>query len=153
MKIIFLDHDGCINPYNFEGNTHFDPKCIKIFNEIIEITNCEIIISSDWRISHNLKVLGDIYEDEGIIKKPISVTPNLYNSKEFSSNDITIPNFLEKLRSAEINKWLKDNYQLKIDKWCAVDDLQLLVSKFVRCDENIGLVEEGIKEKIVEYLK
>ncbi len=61
INVLFLDHDGVIClPDQWgrrsEGSLEidkyfdkFDKKSIKILNEIIEKTNCEIVISSDWR--------------------------------------------------------------------------------------------------------
>jgi hypothetical protein len=94
MKVIFLDHDGviCLSN-NWGGRTKkwakyrsanpesdkeiknapvsvrfddFDKKAIKILNEIIEETGCEIVVSSDWKLHATLDELGDYYEIHGI---------------------------------------------------------------------------------------
>lgn len=40
----------------------FDKKAVKILNQILEETNAEIIVSSDWRFHATLEELGDYYE-------------------------------------------------------------------------------------------
>ena len=96
MKVIFLDHDGviCLSN-NWGGRTKkwakyrsenpesspnlkegpvsvrfddFDQKAIKILNEIIEETGCEIVVSSDWKLHATLEELGEYYELHGISK-------------------------------------------------------------------------------------
>mgnify|MGYP000323948819 CR=1 FL=1 len=96
MKVIFLDNDGVICLSSNWGSRHkkqkkwggrklsmtirempveyrfdnFDKKAIKILNEILETTDAEIVVSSDWRLHANLEELGEYYESQGIIKKP-----------------------------------------------------------------------------------
>jgi hypothetical protein len=83
MKILFLDHDGVIclsnnwggrskkwakyrsaNPHSSKEKKDapvsvrfddFDKKAIKILNEIIEETGCEIVVSSDWKLHATLE--------------------------------------------------------------------------------------------------
>ena len=114
MKIILLDNDGVIclsnnwggrtkklakyrsaNPDSSDEKKNapvsvrfddFDKKSIKVLNEIIETTDAEIIVSSDWKLHANLEELGDYYESQGIIKKPVAVTPNL---EDFDPEKIT----------------------------------------------------------------
>ena len=105
MKVIFLDNDGVICLSNNWGGRKkkwakyrsanpdtspnlkdapvevrfddFDQKAIKILNQVIEETGAEIVVSSDWKLHANLEELGDYYEAQGIIKRPIALTPNL----------------------------------------------------------------------------
>jgi hypothetical protein len=198
MKAIFLDHDGVIclsnnwggrskkwskyrsaNPDSsrekkdapvFVRFDDFDKKAIKILNEIIEETGCEIVVSSDWRLHANLEELGDYYISQGIIKRPIAFTdifedifPKEWNAFRFRAD-------LELERSMEINHWL-DNHP-EITHWVAVDDLNMsleFLSKYFsdnESDKNPGLSnfvltpkssegikQSGIKEKIIKYLK
>lgn len=145
MKPLFMDHDGVLvmrNQEDGELEDFFDKKCIKILNEIINESNCEIVISSDWRNHYTLKTMGDIYEDSGIIKKPIAYTPDLW-TKNSNIND------LEKIRSLEIETWLIQN---KIsNNWCAVDDMELLLTNFVLVNPNKGLTN-SVKSKVLSFL-
>ena len=60
--------------YRFDN---FNQKAVKILNEILEETGAEIVVSSDWKLHATLEELGDYYESQGIIKRPIALTPNI----------------------------------------------------------------------------
>ena len=103
MKIIFLDHDGVICLDNNWGSRkkkqdkwggrklsmslreipleyrfdNFDKKAIDVLNEILETTGAEIVVSSDWKAWASIEQMGEYYEMQGIIKKPIAYTKNL----------------------------------------------------------------------------
>ena len=102
MKVIFLDNDGVIclsnnwggrskkwakyrseNPNGsqfkpdapvFVRFDDFDTKAVKVLNSVLEETGAEIVVSSDWRYHASLEELGDYYESQGIIKRPIGIT-------------------------------------------------------------------------------
>ena len=147
---------------------NFDDKAIKVLNEIIEATDAEIVVSSDWRLSANLEELGEYYTSQGICKKPIGFT-KLLNECEQPEN---FPWFrvhdLEQSRSLEILQYLKDHPE--ITHWVAVDDLHMGVhvenSSYGAHDRDWGLTnfvwtprstegikQTGIKEKILKYLE
>jgi hypothetical protein len=193
MKILFLDNDGVICLSSNWGSRHkkqkkwggrklsmsmdlipieyrfddFDKNAIQILNEILEQTDAEIVVSSDWRLYATLEELGDYYTSQGIIKKPIGFTKKLGHfdipgnfrwSREWDS---------EQIRSFEIHQYLKDNPQ--ITRWVAVDDLDMrktgkhyamdfehdwALENFVYTPlSNEGISQTGVKEKIIEYLK
>ena len=197
MKVLFLDNDGviCLSN-NWGGRTKkwakyrsanpdssnekkdapvsvrfddFDKKAIKILNEIIEQTGCEIVVSSDWRLHATLEELGDYYISQGIIKRPIAVTdifkdlfPKEWNAFRFRAE-------LELERSMEIGHWLENHPE--VTHWVAVDDLNMsseFLSKYFsdgESDKNPGLSnfvltprssegikQSGIKEKIIKFL-
>ena len=198
MKVLFLDNDGviCLSN-NWGGRTKkwakyrsenpdssrekkdapvsvrfddFDKKAIRILNEIIEETDCEIVVSSDWRLHANLEELGYYYMKQGMIKKPIAVTdifkdifPKEWNAFRFRAD-------LELERSMEINHWLENHPE--VTHWVAVDDLNMSVeflskysldgesdkkpglTNFVLTPKSSeGIKQSGIKEKIIKYLK
>ena len=198
MKIVFLDHDGVIclsnnwggrtkkwakyrsaNPdsskekkdapveYRFDD---FDTKAIKVLNEIIEETGCEIVVSSDWRLHATLEELGDYYISQGIIKRPVDATdifkdlfPKEWNAFRFRAD-------LELERSMEINHWLENHPE--VTHWVDVDDLNMSMeflgdrfsskdgsdkkpglSNFVLTPRsNEGIKQCGVKEKIINFL-
>lgn len=143
IKIIFLDHDGVLVPRGFDDlDQEFSPNCVSILNDILYDTNAEIVVSSDWRLHYNLKSLCDIYKNSGVIKCPISITPDFW-TKNSNIKD------LELLRTNEILFWLKNN---KVDKWVAIDDMELLLENFVLTDGDKGLVQREIKNKILKFL-
>lgn len=159
MKILFLDIDSVMTVWDYtkadpEPNKFdmapFTPECVEALNEIITKTNCEIVLSSDHRWNHEFDKLKEIFKYNKCIKGPISITPL---SKRYNSID------LDNLRSDEIMIWLS-NFDVFIDepveKWVAVDDLDLdkddfkqdMENHFVQCMNGIHLV----KDKIIDSL-
>ena len=143
--ILFLDIDDVICLWkNYLGKqtmhpdwgeiSKFDKKSVKVLNKIIDETNCEIVVSSDWKRGYNLKELQDIFEWNNINKKPIDCTVNR----------------LDQDKNYEIISYV-NNHELK--KWVAIDDLPLWVNNFVQCKrQNEGIKQTGIKEKVMKYL-
>ena len=142
----------------------FDKKAIKILNEILEETGAEIVVSSDWKLHATLEELGEYYESQGIIKKPIALTPNIQNCKDYDSNFIWSPRWeSEQIRTIEIKQYLHDHPE--VTHWVAVDDLNMgkigepwkdewAIDNFVLTPkQNEGIKQLGIKEKILNYLK
>jgi hypothetical protein len=193
MKVIFLDHDGVICLYNNYGTRFkkqkkyykdkenpksvkdinisirfddFDKKSVKVLNDILEETGAEIVVSSDWRTYASLEEIGDYYELQGIIKRPIDVT-DFYSNLGIGKK-ITFSEYLEKERYFEIKDWLEKHPD--VTHWVAVDDLHM--GKFVENSsygpfekdwgldnfvwtpiEDEGIKQCNIKEKIIHYLK
>lgn len=191
MKVIFLDNDGvtCLSN-NWGGRKKkwakyrsanpdtspnlkdapvevrfddFDQKAIKILNQVIEETGAEIVVSSDWKLHANLEELGDYYEAQGIIKRPIALTPNLgqctwYNDMVW----IWSPRWdLEMTRVIEIKQYLHDHPE--ITHWVSVDDLNMgkngeswkdwgLENFVLTPRSNEGIKQSGVKEKLIKYL-
>ena len=193
MKVIFLDNDGviCLSTewggrykkqkkwggrklsmsnnevpleYRFDD---FNKKAIKVLNEILEVTNAEIVVSSDWRYYATLEELQKYYQEQGIIKGPISTTkktqeidPKLWEShfRNYAK--------LEEERAFEIKYWLSEHPE--VTSWVAVDDLNMGKTQKENNEEFIfdwgldnfvhtkksseGIKQMGIKDKIISYL-
>jgi len=146
MKVIFLDNDGVICLANNWGSRfkkqkrsiaetvadrdlpvefrfdNFDQKAIKVLNQIIEETDAEIVISSDWRTWATLEELGEFYLSQGIVKKPIACTPLMKNFDDSAFQLFWYKRWLERIRITEIQQWLKGT---PVDKWVAIDDLNM----------------------------
>jgi hypothetical protein len=192
MKILMLDNDGviCLSN-NWGGRTKkwqkyrlenpdsskekkdapvfvrfddFDTKAIKILNEIIEETGCEIVVSSDWKLHATLEELGEYYESQGIIKKPIALTPNIQNCDVHSNHFMWSPQWeLEQIRSIEIQQYLHEHPE--VTHWVSVDDLNMgntgedwkdswAIDNFVLTPRrNEGIKQSGVKDKILKFLK
>ena len=153
---IFLDIDGVlatVKQYNLTPNNKiwlhkydvypFDPKCVKVFNDILTKVDVDIVISSDWRVEFTLDELGDIFEINGVIRPPVDITPFYPTSMSW----------LEKNRAGEILKYVKEN---DLTNWIAIDDLPLsywLEDHFFMCkSEWEGIKQSGLKDKILNYL-
>jgi hypothetical protein len=154
--IIFLDIDGVlatVKQYNISPNGKswlrkydvypFDKKCVKVLNTILEKTDADMIISSDWRINYSMDELCDIFTINGIIKTPVGSTP-IYPT--------SMSNY-EKNRSGEILECVRVN---KIEHWIAIDDIDLsywLNDHFFFCkSEWEGIKQSELKQKIINYL-
>lgn len=173
--VLFLDHDGviCLSTEwgsrfkNKEGLDsafdRFNDKAIKVLNQIIEETDCEIVISSDWRFHAPLEQMQELYRIRGIKKVPIGYTTTGLDWKKFIG--IYPDNELEATRSFEILNWLKNHPE--VTKWVAVDDLDMNerygeitgnfkygLKNFVHTPRSKeGIKQCGIKEKIIKFLK
>jgi hypothetical protein len=117
-----------------------------------------------------LEELGDYYESQGIIKRPIAVTdifkdifPKEWNAFRFRAE-------LELERSMEIGHWLENHPE--VTHWVAVDDLNMspeFLSKYFSHSEDDaknpglsnfvetprsreGIKQSGIKEKVIKFL-
>jgi hypothetical protein len=199
MKIIFLDHDGVICLSNNWGGRakkqkkygrkmgqsinelpvdvrfdDFDKKAIDVLNLILEETGAEIVVSSDWKRWASVEELGEYYEQQGVIKKPIACTPFFRDLQAAGK----IPGYddfvwdrtfqLEQERHFEILEWLKEHPE--VTHWVAVDDLNMGIpvsthhygdfdrewglTNFVWTpQESEGIKQSDKKEKILGFLK
>jgi hypothetical protein len=150
MKILFLDHQGVmflklgIWPNTRIKPLDFDVEAVSVLNNIIEETNCEIVVSSDWNMWVTLKEMGDFYIKQGILKRPIGYAFGLDDYK----------NRIEVRRSLGIMNWLKNNPN--VTNWVCVDDLDLkdYITNFVWVeDTKNGIKLEKIKKEIKNYLQ
>ena len=193
MKVIFLDNDGVICLSNNWGSRHkkqnkwggrklsmsmssipieyrfdnFDVKAVKILNEILEETDAEIVVSSDWQNFATLDELGEYYESQGIIKKPIGVTKEIggIDFKKYDKMPWNRDLDLEQHRSLEILEWLEAHPE--VTHWVAIDDLDMSarygevsgnlswgLTNFVHTPfSRQGIKQSGIKDKILKFLK
>lgn len=165
MAIIFLDVDGVIstekqfnmNAQKFRSKNDwaselavpypFDPECVKILNEIIETTDAEIVLSSDWKLHWNILELHEIFKQNGVIKSPRTATL-----------DITKEGFnLKEERAYQINEFI-DKFKPK--QYVIIDDLSIgsylgspeAQDRFVMTRSREGLKQTSIKEKILEKI-
>lgn len=197
MKVLFLDHDGVIclpkqwgsrmnkimlydshtepddyNPNSYPVDVRFDDmdkNAVKVLNEIIQETGCEIVVTSDWRLEATLEEMGIYYENQGISKKPIDFTHSMsYEEYEQSRIDNTFKNYnylYDEIRANEIRKYLSEHPE--ITHWVAIDDLDMRyysrdytgeiiipwgLKNFIKTRYNEGLKQTNIKNKIIKFL-
>jgi hypothetical protein len=108
--------------------------------------------------------MGEYYEKQGIIKKPIALTTNLgqcnwYNNMVW----VWSPKWdLEMTRVIEIKQFLHDHPE--VTHWVAIDDLDMGkndegwkdwgLDNFVLTPKgNEGIKQSGIKDKVLGFLK
>lgn len=194
MKVIFLDHDGVICLSTEWGGRHkkqqkvgrklsqsvlslptdarfdnFNKKAIKILNEILEETDAEIVVSSDWKRWATVEEMGEYYESQGIKKKPIAFTKRVQDCTSYNPQTfVWSPRWeLEQERSIEINEYLVEHPE--ITHWVAIDDLNMGIpqthdswgdmvmdwglTNFVLTPKGSeGIKQSGIKEKVLKFL-
>jgi hypothetical protein len=185
MKVIFLDHDGVICLYDNWGSRlkkqkewgkrrlsmgpleipleyrfdNFDKKAVEVLNSILEKTGAEIVVSSDWKRWATVEEMGQYYESQGIIKKPIAFTDSiLYDDYEKFPWQRNLD--LEQTRSLEIAQYIGQNPH--ITHWVSIDDLDMSLREgekswglknFVLTPMMLeGIKQSGKKEKILKYL-
>lgn len=148
--------------YRFDD---FDKKAIKILNSILEETGAEIVVSSDWKLHASLEELQEYYLEQGIIKAPIACTKRYIGCDRVDDFVWNRSRMYEQQRSLEINQFLIDHPE--ITHWVAIDDLQMGIypnmsdgsinwglTNFVETPRmNEGIKQNGIKEKILRFLK
>ena len=156
MKIIFLDIDGVLSlnsdygkaSDNKWGSYRFDQKAVAILNFILQETNAEIILSSDWRTHYTLQEMREIFAHNFVLKGPIGFT---IRSKNYNGDN------LENGRAEEIRHWVELHAWKDDTKWVAIDDLNMedqLYPNFVWCPKSSeGIKQSGVKDKIIEKLK
>ena len=122
----------------------FNPGCVKVLNQILKITDADIVLTSDWREDYDLQTLDNIFKFNEVIKSPIDVT-DVY-SKTMQE--------LEKFRASEINDYI---YKKNITNYVIIDDLDLSPfvpqNKFIRTINREGIKQSNIKEKILKTLR
>jgi hypothetical protein len=162
--IIFLDIDGVLAThkqymmnqirfhYNYEWASDlnvpypYDEKCVKVFNEILEKTDADIVLSSDWRLRWDLEQIDKIFKANNIIKSPIDVT------EHFPYGGIQ----LERWRAGEIDAYINKH---NVENWIIIDDLNMkqffpndVTRVFVTTDSE-GIKKSSVKDKIIRKLK
>jgi hypothetical protein len=142
--------------YRFDN---FDKKAVEVLNSILEKTGAEIVVSSDWKRWATVEEMGQYYESQGIIKKPIAFTDSiLYDSYEDFPWQRNLDS--EQTRSLEISQYLGQNSH--VTHWVAIDDLDMSLREgekswglknFVLTPMMLeGIKQSGKKEKIIKYL-
>jgi HAD domain in Swiss Army Knife RNA repair proteins len=156
MRILFLDIDGVLSlnsdfgrcTDNKWGAYRFDQKAVAVLNFILQQTNAEIVISSDWRSHYTLQEMREIFAHNFVLKGPIGFT---IRSKNYNGDN------LENGRAEEIKQWVELHAWKDDTKWVAIDDLNMedqLYPNFVWCPNlNEGIKQTGVKEKIISKLK
>lgn len=154
-KVIFLDIDGVLNSEEFfikrdkkhikaleEENKDYlvydlDKKAVKILNETLNLTNCEIVLSSSWRIfglervNNALKEVGFKYEI------------NYKTTMDDMDRGLQIKKFAEE-NNVE-NYIVLDDESFDIDK-------HITLERFIKTNWRTGMLECH-KNRIVSYFK
>lgn len=155
--IIFLDFDGVLNSTAFynseeylksiEGMTdaeimlvnpqlHLDPKTIQLINQLVDKTNCKLVVSSTWRYQYSKEELTELCKSRGGTFEFFDVTPNIVVN-----------------RGEEIQNWIDSNHY--VGKFFAIDDdwrMKPIEEFWIQTDINVGLTQEHI-DLIIRKIK
>jgi len=160
MKYIFLDIDGVLatdnemymNAKKFQSKHDwakelnvlypFNKDCVNILNEILELSDAEIILSSDWKLFWDLSKLKVIFEKNGLIKHPIDVTKDFMVSRDSWVG-------LEKNRASQIAEYVN---RTQIEDFIILDDLDVKKYMNPEFDDKIFLTRssEGLKQSMLK---
>lgn len=150
-KIVFLDVDGVLNDLNIlSTREELGIEHLLIFKSIVKSTNCEIVLSSSWRIMEEWKSTLRLSFLEHNIPLWKSETPRI-KSEDFS----IVP------RRCEILCWLNDNVkeQAKVvviddeaDANIKGHDLKEVFDIFIHTSMNTGLTVKDANT-IIDFLK
>lgn len=145
IKVLFLDIDGVINSmdnclswYPSHGeyaavdqhyNDKFDQRCVNWLKGIINVTDCQLVISSTWRNHrrHDGKPGFDDIWKMRAMPKFIGKTPRG-----------------EGIRGNQIQEWLRST-EHDVIQYCIIDDdtdmLPEQMPFFVNTDSNLGITQ------------
>lgn len=130
MKIIFLDVDGVLNFRNSQSKVE-DEK-VKLLKHIVDETNAQIVLSSDWRCYLNT----DDKDIDLLIR-----TLSKYGIEIISSTPITKHGY----RGAEIYQWVNEWKGKTIKKIVILDDgndMKPYMDRLVQTDFDYGLTKK-----------
>jgi hypothetical protein len=162
MKVLFLDHYGVLclskqpvtrtefsmptsDEFTDTGITffsNFDPDAVSVLNDIIALTDAEIVISSDWKRETTLSGMCEFYQKQCIKKMPIDYTTWLPGSYTYHEQ-----------RATEINTWL--DHHPETTHWVAVDDLYMgtwLTNFAWAKNVHLGLNDISVQKQLLTYL-
>ena len=137
---------------------NFDKKAVKVLNRILDETNAEIVISSDWKLHATLEEMQELYNHYGVNKVPIAYTPRLEDFDPDSAGMYRWKGWLERARCLEIQNWLENN---SVESWVAVDDLNMSneylkpgLDNFILTERpnTEGIKQSGLADKIIKIL-
>jgi hypothetical protein len=142
MNVLFLDVDGVLN--NTSCNEKVSFKNLLILKEIINKTQCVIVISSTYKLlDSNMSYLWDVFNN-------FDININIHSIKEFPSTYDLLDLYDNMDRSDEIMLTLDDiKKKYNINNWVVVDDGDLLNNNqsaklkdhFVKTDPQEGLTK------------
>ncbi len=162
MKILFLDHYGvmCLGTTEIVRTEHslptaaefagtdktyfsdFDSSAVNILNQILDQTDTEIVISSDWKLKTSIEGMCKFYQKQGIKKMPIDYTTWLPGAPTYHQQ-----------RATEINAWLEQHPETT--QWAAIDDLYMgtWLTNFVWTKNvHVGINDTAVQQQLLDIL-
>lgn len=129
-NVIFLDIDGVLNNMRcMKFGEHMDIECARHLRRIVNHANCDIVISSTWRIGNTTHTLREIFYPWGLYRIIGKTCTNLTDRQAG--------------RGDEIKAWI-DTFGCK-NYLILDDDTDMLPEQsehFINTDGFVGLTEE-----------
>jgi hypothetical protein len=132
-----------IEPFDDYG-AMFDPEAIDNLKQIIERTDCKIILSSTWR-NEGIMRMKELWKDRGLPGEIFSMTPILLSTSyqdAMTGEMMGLPQ--REAKALEINAWLHENAK-KDYRYAILDDEDYF---FPRQQEHLVLTndDEGLTD-------
>lgn len=139
MITLFLDYDGVLHPEFCKASEHF--KCLPHLESVLRrVPDCEIVISSSWRLTRPLPALVEALSAE-VRMRVVGTTPTKVLPGELPESLMAYE------REAECHAWLRAHERAHLP-WLAIDDRAWLFKPFNRnvylVDGRMGLREEDV---------
>ncbi len=147
--LIFLDIDGVLNNNPWMAKNGFgtlDPFNVQMLVRLVELTDANLVISSDWRLYYSYEILCSRLINDGVPNRFLGATPCL--ETEGDNDDKIVP------RGLEIDAWLKINSWQ--DSFCILDDqsdMKPHQDRLILTNEDRGLVEIDLEKAILLLMK
>lgn len=157
MKILFLDIDGVLNNSAVFKDQRFGPIpldhiCIKRLHEVVQATECSIVLSSSWRGCPDLekKLEADFVFDCYFGELPYAERINVRHE---DGSTIRLSGDAYNGRGSEIAEWLSRHPE--VTRYAIVDDDSDMLPEqmpfFVQTSFEAGLTDTNA-EKLIEIL-
>lgn len=139
-----MDIDGVLNNIEtFSKDNELDADNIKVFNEIVEKSGANVVISSSWRICFDFDELKQTLEKAGLKANIIDITPIHVPRDKWKNPDSDIVQPYQ-TRGHEIQAWLDEH---PTDQFIIVDDndeMSHLSPKLLKTKFEYGLTSEHV---------
>ena len=138
-KLLFLDIDGVLNTPNDIARTSnpnfLHPRNVLQLNRILLETDCNIVITSTWRLYHKMPEIQAMFYEAGIAPgRVIGYTPDI----GFDKREEEIQCYIDLTIANE-----------EILKYVILDDLKISNDpNFIHVDGKIGLTESDANKAI-----
>lgn len=152
-KWLFIDCDGVLNNRKTlsAGNSPWllDDNCLLLLKDIVDKTNCQLVLSSTWRCYEQGKSVLKQHFRKHEIPLWISQTPDLNNQAKAWGSGNHHP------RKEEISQWLLDNQVDQVNDRIAIldDDFDacLVFGWFFQTFFSVGL-NRAIADNVIKHL-
>jgi hypothetical protein len=149
--VLFLDVDGVLNNEGVFRDRRFGPfpldhECIRRLHEVVEATDCQVVLSSSWRGGPHLerKLEADFVFEH--YRNPATPESELVNSRHVDGSTKR----LRGKRGEEIAEWLSRHPE--VSRYAIVDDdsdmLPEQLPAFVQTSVETGLTDEHVKRLV-----